>query len=274
MRVQHGFVSTRAGGAAHFLDFGGTGRTAVCLHGVTGHAWAWHDVAAELTAYRRVVALDLRGHGDSSWSAEGDYGTESQVDDLEDLLAVAGPGPVDVIGSSWGALIGLGFAARHPGEVASLSIVDIEPSFVQTETDVPERPRFFSSVEEIVGAERAATGSAPGPMLEVMAHFGTRPAEGGFVRKHDPYFFGRWPFRSDDRWGELNGLGCPALLVNAGKTFVQPDVMEKMRAAVDHGQPVRLVRLPEAAHVVPVDAPADLARELIAFFAELDGETD
>ena len=48
MRVEHGFVRTRAGGAPHFLDFGGSGKTAVGLHGVTGHSWAWHDVAAEL----------------------------------------------------------------------------------------------------------------------------------------------------------------------------------------------------------------------------------
>jgi pimeloyl-ACP methyl ester carboxylesterase len=270
MRVEHRFVRTRAGGVAHVLDYGGSGRTAVCLHGVTSHAWAWHDVAAELTAHRRVVALDLRGHGDSTWSSAGEYGSEYQIDDLEDVLSAIGANPVDLIGSSWGALIGLGYATRHADEVASLSIVDIQPSFTQAETDVPPRPRSFASIDEVINFERTATGSAPQSMLEVMAYFGTRAASCGLVRKHDPYFFECWPFRADDRWAELDKLELPTLLVNAGKTFVSAEVMAKMRETIDHGQPVRLVRLPESGHVVPVDAPAELSRELIAFFRELD----
>lgn len=270
MRVEHGYVRTRAGGVSHFLDYGGVGRTAVCLHGVTSHAWAWHDVARELVAHRRVIAVDLRGHGDSTWSAAGEYGSEHQIDDLEDILDTIGVGPVDLVGSSWGALIGLGYTARHPDEVASLSIVDITPSFTQEETDVPPRPRSFASIGDVIDFERVATGSAPASMLEVMAHFGTRAAPEGFVRKHDPYFFERWPFRADDRWAELEKVEHPTLLVNAGKTFVSAEVMAKMRETVDHGQPVRLVRLPGGGHVLPVDAPADLSRELIGFFRELD----
>lgn len=270
MRVEHGFTRTRAGGVAHYLDYGGTGRTAVCLHGVTGNAWAWHDVAERLRGCRRIVSLDLRGHGDSTWSAAGDYGSEQQIDDLEDLVTALGDDPVDLIGSSWGALVALGYTARHAARVASLSIVDIAPSFTQSETDVPLRPQSFADIDDVIDFERTATGSAPQRMLEIMAHFGTRPDEKGFVRKHDPYFFTHWPFRADDRWDELDAVSQPVLLVNAGQTFVAAPTMQQMRDRVDHGQPVTLVRIEESAHVVPVDAPGPLADALATFFGGLD----
>lgn len=45
------------------LDFGGSGRPVLLVHGSGHNAAAWTDVAPHLTEHCRVVALDLRGHG-------------------------------------------------------------------------------------------------------------------------------------------------------------------------------------------------------------------
>ncbi len=264
LAVRHGWAE-RDGLSLHLLDFGGEGQVAVCLHGVTGHAWAWHDVARVLRGRERVVALDMRGHGDSGWSGEQEYTTAEHVADLEQVLAGLELGVVDLVGSSWGALVALEFASLHPDRLRRLAIVDVEPSFEQGETEILPRPRSFDGLAEAVAFERKNNPRAPDSMVEVMARMGTRPASSGcLVPKHDPYFFERWPFRSDDHWGELGVIETPTLLVHAGRSFVRAPVMEKMAAAIRRST---IVEIEEASHVVPVDAPEPLGEALGRFLS-------
>jgi pimeloyl-ACP methyl ester carboxylesterase len=263
--VRHGFLTVN-GLRIHRLEWGRGERPVVCLHGVTGHAWMWLEVARELEAAGPVVALDLRGHGDSQWSASGSYRTDDHIADLGGVLDALGPGPVDLAGSSWGGLVALGYAARNPGRVRRLAIVDVEPSFEQGETDLYPRPRSFADHREAAAWEREANPHAPDSMIEVMAAMGTRPGEDGRLhRKHDPYFFERWPFRSDDRWEELRSLKLPVLVVHAEASFVRGDVAERMAKETGDG---RVVHVKDSGHLVPVEQPAVLARTLLEFFGE------
>jgi pimeloyl-ACP methyl ester carboxylesterase len=263
--VRHDFADVN-GLRLHRLDYGGSDRPIVCLHGVTGHAWTWHDVAAQLREAGRVVALDMRGHGDSQWAADAAYTTDDHASDLEGVIEAIGAEDVDLAGNSWGALVALAFAARNPGAVRRLAIVDVEPSFEQGETDLFPRPRSFPSHREAVEWERQSNPHAPDHMIEIMAAMGTRPGEGGqLLRKHDPFFLERWPFRSDDRWEELRGLKMPALVVHAKDSFVRGDVAERMAEEIPEG---RVVHIADSGHLVPVEQPAELARVLREFFAE------
>ena len=129
---------------------------------------------------------------------------------------------LDLVGSSWGALIALTYAARHPERVRRLVLVDVEPSFEQGETDLLPRPRAYDSYQEVLAYERRNNPHGPDAMIEVMARMGTRPSErGGYMPKHDPFFFEKWPFRSDDHWGELPQVEPRTLVVHAGKSFVR-----------------------------------------------------
>src|SRR5690606_30098654 len=90
----------------HALEFGADqdGPPVLLLHGVTGSGWQWHDVASELAKKRRVIALDLRGHGLSGRSADQQYSTPDHVRDLTAVIAQIGSNTVDLAGASWGAL--------------------------------------------------------------------------------------------------------------------------------------------------------------------------
>ncbi|HEY7280541.1 MAG TPA: alpha/beta hydrolase [Actinomycetota bacterium] len=249
----------------HLIRFPGDGRAAVCLHGVTGNAFAWSRVAERLASSVRVVALDFRGHGDSQWSRSGAYATEDHAGDLETVVASLG-GTVDLIGSSWGALVAIAFTTRHPELVGRLVVVDVEASFEQSETDLFPRPHSFDSHVEAEAFERSGNPHAPGDMIRLMAATSTRPGPGGtLVPKHDPYFFERWPFRNDDRWGELSTLAPPVLYVHAGSSFVRRDVMERMAERTPNAS---LVELPDTTHVAPVDNPEGLADVLAPFLAD------
>lgn len=147
--VTHAFAESD-GLRLHALDFGGQGPPLLLLHGVGGHAWMWHEVVRDLAGTCRPIALDLRGYGDSQWSPGRAYSTDQHVRDAAALLDFLGIERVDVAGFSWGGLIGLGLAAREPNRVGHLAMIDIPPSFTQSETEIPRLPGRFEDRRDAI----------------------------------------------------------------------------------------------------------------------------
>jgi pimeloyl-ACP methyl ester carboxylesterase len=262
--VRHGWVA-HDGRRLHFVDLGGTGRPVVCVHGVTSCAWVWHHAVAHgLHAGGRAVAVDLRGHGDSGWAEPHRYATIDHAEDLDAVIGAHGAASVDLVGSSWGALVALAVAARRPGLVERLVLVDIEPSFTQSEADVPPRPSRFDGLADAAGFWRANNPGAPDDLVRLLAAAWTRPAPGGgLAPAHDPLFLERWPFRSEDWWDALDAVTAPTLVVHATRSWVRSDVCDRMAARLARAERVDL----DSTHVVPVDAPEPLARAVSAFLA-------
>jgi pimeloyl-ACP methyl ester carboxylesterase len=104
----------------------GAGDDVVLIHGLISASMAsWYfAVGQPLSATRRVLMYDQRGHGSSPVAASG-YDLDSQAADLAQVLAHYGAnGPVDLVGHSMGALIALHFAQRFPHRVRRLVLVD------------------------------------------------------------------------------------------------------------------------------------------------------
>ena len=255
--VAHLYFTGAADNRIHALDFGGKGPTMVCLHGVTGNAWNWGAFAAGVRSRRRVVALDLRGYGESQWSPTGAYTTADHAADLSCVLdALETDAAVELIGSSWGALVAVAYAAENPGRVGRLVVVDVEPSFEQGETELFGRPRDHTDHDDAAAAVRGAYPNAPAEMVELVAATCYGPVDGGrLAPKHDPYFFERWPFRSDDHWDSLKALTMPTLHVHAANSFVRGEVMAQMN---DLTPDSAVVSIDDSTHVVPVDNPSAL----------------
>jgi pimeloyl-ACP methyl ester carboxylesterase len=263
--VRHGFVE--AGRLRlHYLEFEGGGRPLVCLHGVTGHAWMWHDVASCMPSANRIVALDMRGHGDSQWSPTAAYSTEDHASDLSAFANALKLERFDLAGLSWGGLVALCFAARHPEQVRRLALIDVPPAFSQTETDLQPRPASFATDADAIGWQRLANPRAPESMVQTMAHFGMRPGHDGWEWKHDAFFLTRWPFRSDDWWDELSALALPVLVIRGRDSVVlSGEVAQQMVQRLRNG---RLIEVPESGHLIPVENPTALADALSRFFSE------
>jgi pimeloyl-ACP methyl ester carboxylesterase len=262
--VEHRFVEV-AGVRLHVLDFGGRGLPVVLLHGVGGTAWIWHDVAARLTRARRPLALDFRGYGESQWAPRGDYSTDGHADDVTGVLAALGIEEADIVGFSWGGLVGIALSAGSP-LVRRLAVVDIAPSSRLGEHDVAPLPYAFASHAEAVEGERTLSPRASEPTLELLAAHTTRPTEGGrLVRKLDPVLLDRWPFRRDDRWAELRSLHQPVLVVHAEQSAVlSAEDAERMVDTLPDG---RLVTIPDCGHLAPTERPEELASALEEFLA-------
>jgi pimeloyl-ACP methyl ester carboxylesterase len=100
-------------------------RPVLMVHGVTGTSVGYTQIAQVLTTEIAVdiVAVDLRGHGQSSKPDGTPYWTRQHTDDIVALIDTLGLPPVHLVGHSLGSLIGQDFAARYPAKAASLTLI-------------------------------------------------------------------------------------------------------------------------------------------------------
>ncbi|MFG1640033.1 alpha/beta fold hydrolase [Amycolatopsis sp. NPDC049252] len=101
-----------------------TDEAIVLLHGIAGSAETWRPVLERCaTLNRRVLALDLPGHGESD-APRADYGLGSMASVVRDVLAVSGVRHATVVGHSLGGGIALQFAYQFPEMCDRLVLVD------------------------------------------------------------------------------------------------------------------------------------------------------
>ncbi|HTM83614.1 MAG TPA: alpha/beta hydrolase [Mycobacterium sp.] len=101
----------------------------VFLHGGGQTRRAWGRAAAAVAARGwQAVTVDLRGHGESDWSTDGDYRVVSFAADIEEVLAELPPQPV-LVGASLGGFIAMLLAGElAPGIASAVVLVDIVPN--------------------------------------------------------------------------------------------------------------------------------------------------
>jgi pimeloyl-ACP methyl ester carboxylesterase len=128
-------VVSDSGDRIHFLDWGGDGRPAVLLiHGLSNTAWSWTPVARQIRTHRRVVAMDLRGHGLSD-APTGAYLPETLASDVvavaegAGILAAADAGPdgddaIVLAGHGFGGIVAAWAAAELGDRCSRLLLVD------------------------------------------------------------------------------------------------------------------------------------------------------
>ncbi len=95
----------------HYVDWGNAGAPPLLLlHGGRDHCRNWDWVARTLSDRYHVIAPDLRGHGDSAWSASGHYTMANYIYDLAQLVHQQNLAPVSIIAHSLGGNIALRYA--------------------------------------------------------------------------------------------------------------------------------------------------------------------
>src|SRR5882724_1991126 len=101
--------------------------TLLFLHGSgqTRQSWGGALTEAGKRGYR-AISLDLRGHGDSDWSPDGNYALDSFAADVRQAIEYLGGEPL-LVGASLGGIIGLLICAAPLPPVRALVLVDITP---------------------------------------------------------------------------------------------------------------------------------------------------
>lgn len=101
--------------------------TIVCIHGCAGHLEQWQQQIAHLAQEYRVIAPDLRGHGQSQVVASS-YSLEEFLWDITQVLTKLGVNePFVLMAHSFGGPIAITFAATQPQRVSHLVLVATGP---------------------------------------------------------------------------------------------------------------------------------------------------
>ncbi len=167
-----------------FRQWGDPGLPAlVCLHGVTSHARHFAQLADRLSDRFNVVALDLRGHGDSGW--EPPWHLEQHV---EDVLESAPEGRCAWLGHSFGGRIAYEAAAAAPERVERLVLLDpaiqIPPHVALAAAENARRDRSYVSFEEGIDRryEESVLTTAPRELVETELRVHLLPDDDGRFR--------------------------------------------------------------------------------------------
>ena len=110
-------------GLSLYYEERGAGRPLVLLHGGLGSTEMFAAVAPALGAERRLVLVDLQGHGRTA-DVDRPFDPETMADDVAGLIEQLG-GTADVLGYSLGGEVALRLAIQHPDRVRNLVLVSI-----------------------------------------------------------------------------------------------------------------------------------------------------
>ncbi|TGK02731.1 alpha/beta hydrolase [Leptospira langatensis] len=111
-------------GKIFFKDEGNGSLPIVFVHSFAGNASHWEDAKNFLAQKRRVIRIELRGHGDSEPPRDGDYRIASMAKDIAAIVDSLQLPKFVLVGHSMGGSVALQYAGENPGRVAGLVLVD------------------------------------------------------------------------------------------------------------------------------------------------------
>ncbi len=259
----------------HYRDWSGPGPDApvlVVLHGFTGHARSWDHFAAGMCDRYRVLALDQRGHGESSWAASHAYGYREMVADLEAFVSAMQFERFTLLGLSMGGVIALAYAGQRPTALERLIIVDIGP---QVPSAALQKIRDDAARDDVFNSKEAAFALAeydnPVPPRE---HHRQR-VEANLMRLAD----GRWTYRYDralrdpdtmrerldpgEAWHLITRIDVPSLVLRGADSDVFPaDIAQRLVEGISDCE---FREIPACGHSIPLDQPEAFLDSVRAF---------
>lgn len=272
-RVRSGDVSL------FFRRFGRPGATPILiLHGLSFFSYDWIGVAGALGAGREVVAMDMRGFGDSDCSPGGDYSVPAFAADAIAMLDHLNWGEAVLVGHSMGGRNAAFCAAGNAGRVKALVLVDYSPENApagskRVTAQIAGTPDAFESVDAAMQYFGADLGKA-----DRRARFEAylRAVDGGYAIKRDPHF--RAQFRKVletgeraqlgvDMWQALARLECPTLIVRGARSdMFAAENVAKVRAA---NARIRMAEV-DAGHNVAGDNPEGFLAAVRPFLEQVE----
>jgi pimeloyl-ACP methyl ester carboxylesterase len=264
-----------ADGIALVGDQVGEGPDVLLLHGggQTRHAWGGTAEAFAAQGFR-ATTVDLRGHGDSQWSPDGDYSSAAFACDVAALCSVLDRPAV--VGASLGGLAALD-ASRH-GDMSALVLVDVTPTLEPEGVGrilafMADRPDGFDSLDDAADAIASYMPHRPRPADTRGLEKNLRLGVDGRWRWHwDPRFLtsDRRPnaaHRADELMDRARALTIPTLLVRGRMSDIVSEAgAREFLDAVPHAE---YVDIAEASHMVAGDRNDVFAGAVIEFLGRV-----
>jgi pimeloyl-ACP methyl ester carboxylesterase len=282
--ASHSFISQRL--KLRYVDWGNPDAPPlILLHGGRDHSRSWDWTAQALRDKWHVIAPDLRGHGDSDWSPDGDYGSLANLYDLAQLIHQLRLAPVTIVAHSYGGNIALRYAGTFPENVRKLVAIEglgPSPKMLSERLAKPVTTRLRDWIE----AKRASAGrvqkkyatldDAFRRMKEENHHLSDEQArhltihgvsqneDGTYTWKFDPYMriFPPFDLPQADIEHIWQSITCPTLLLYGKDSWASNPVTD---GRAKHFRNVRVETYENAAHWLHHDQYDRFIAELKAF---------
>ena len=272
----------------HYVDWGNeSAPPLILLHGNRDHCRSWDWVAERLRDQYHIIAPDLRGHGDSSWSPEGNYTFPSYVYDLAELIRQRNLAPVRIIAHSLGGVVslryagvfpesvlrivaieGLGIQPKAEGEQASLSTVQRLRRWIERRHELTtRRARRYTSIDDAMARMWQENARLSREQIRHLTFHGMSLHEdGSYTWKYDNY--SRHFSLLDISLGELKEIWaritCPTLLVWGSESWAPHPCEDGKLAAFTNATVAEF----KAGHWVHHDQLQEFVAEAGAFLAD------
>lgn len=265
-----------------YRRFGDAGAPPLLIvHGLSYFSYDWIPVASELARQGRdVVAMDMRGFGDSSWSPSQAYGIGDYAGDCIALADHFGWDGFNLMGHSMGGRNATWCAAEYPDLVKILILCDYSPVNAKEGSQRVTRtvagvPDSFASVDDALAYFGKDTSlPADDPYRKRMEAY-LKQTDDGLIIKRDTFHRERFravlegnvPAGGPDMWAKLGEVQSPTLVIRGTRSDMFAD--ENVQKVKDTNANITLVEV-DASHDVAGDAPDALIAEVNAFLTGRD----
>ena len=248
------------------LKWGVASPEVLFVHGSAQNAHTWDTVILAMGI--SAVAIDLPGHGHSSWRKDGDYGPTVLALDVATAIETWAPDAKLIVGMSLGGLTTIALAGMRGDLANQIVVVDITPGVNSAKskeiTDFVNGPQTFASFEEILARtiEHNATRSESSLRRGIL-HNAKQLDDGSWQWRYDR---STHPSAEDSAkrierisklWNVIEDLKCSMTLVRGGVSPVvdDADVAELKRCKPD----AQVLVVDGAGHSVQGDRPIELS---------------
>jgi pimeloyl-ACP methyl ester carboxylesterase len=258
----------------------------VLVHGGGAHARWWSHIGPLLATGRRVVAVDLSGHGDSGWRER--YTVETWAAEVMAVAAAAGSRPPVVIGHSMGGLVTMAAASRFGDRIQAAVVLDASVLRPDPESDRARRRSVFRGGKVYPDLATALSRFSLVPrqppvnpwLLDRVARDSLRQGPDGWTWKFDPRVFtNRVPDRPEALGPALAGARCPIAIVTGECSQVVSDatvanMLDLLANAPTGADHVPVVQVPAAHHHLMLDQPLATVTALRSLLATWEAVRD
>ena len=247
----------------HYLDWGSSDKPPfIMLHGISRVAHQFDHIATQFKNDYHVMAIDMRGHGDSAWSPDAAYLVEDYVKDLEGFVEQLNLSGLVLLGNSTGGRVVQVYAGLHPDRVARLIVEDVGPErpndiAAAFQRQVQQEANGWASEDELVESLKRSNAKTPEPILRSYAHFGSkRRDDGRIVWKRDPNL--ARGFIETDLWRFVREIKTPTIYILGGASRIVPaETQQKLKETLPG---VQIVVMPGLGHYPDQEATEEFLR--------------
>jgi esterase len=243
----------------HYLEWGSAEKQPlILLHGIGRIAHTYDHIAPHFESRYHVMAVDMRGHGDSAWDPKGRYLVEDYVKDIEAMAAELHLRNIVIWGNSTGGRVAQVFAGLHPELVAAVISEDVGPERPREIADgmtarlKQEDEKGWASEEELFAQQKAANARTGEDVIRALVHYGSKSrADGRIIWKRDPAIGNG--FIPTELWRFVREIQSPILYILGGRsTIVPPATQDELRKILPK---VEITTIPGAGHYPSEENP-------------------